>query len=262
MNDAPRLWHIPLSHYSEKARWALDYKGIAHQRRTLGYDYLVRAWRATGQGKLPILWLDACAVADSTRIIAAIEARYPQRPLYPVDVRSRERALAIEDDLDETLGPALRASFLGPMLRHDPELALRHITTGWPEGYRKLRPLLPLFPAYYRFRHKMRDAQIAGDRATVLAALDRIERTRQGRRYLVDDAFSVADLTAAALLGVLVQPPEMQYPITAEWPSYLQDFRAQVAEHPAGRWAGLMYQLHRGTSAEIARPVAAAMATT
>jgi hypothetical protein len=24
----PLLWHIPLSHYSEKAGWALDYKRI------------------------------------------------------------------------------------------------------------------------------------------------------------------------------------------------------------------------------------------
>ena len=27
--DTPVLWHIPFSHYSEKVRWALDYKGIA-----------------------------------------------------------------------------------------------------------------------------------------------------------------------------------------------------------------------------------------
>ena len=54
--DIPLLWHIPLSHYSEKVRWALDYKGIAHRRRVLGPDYLIRVWRATGQGKLPVLW--------------------------------------------------------------------------------------------------------------------------------------------------------------------------------------------------------------
>ena len=29
--DTPLLWHIPLSHYSEKVRWALDHKGIAHR---------------------------------------------------------------------------------------------------------------------------------------------------------------------------------------------------------------------------------------
>ena|ERR1700680_2408827 len=46
--DTPLLWHIPLSHYSEKARWALDYKRIAHHRQVLGPKYLIRAWRATG----------------------------------------------------------------------------------------------------------------------------------------------------------------------------------------------------------------------
>ena len=55
--DTPLLWHIPLSHYSEKVRWALDYKGIAHRRRVLGPDYLIQVWRTTGQGKLPVLWL-------------------------------------------------------------------------------------------------------------------------------------------------------------------------------------------------------------
>ena len=28
----PLLWHIEISHFSEKARWALDYKGFEHRR--------------------------------------------------------------------------------------------------------------------------------------------------------------------------------------------------------------------------------------
>jgi glutathione S-transferase len=75
--DTPLLWHIPLSHFNEKARWALDYKGIAHRRQVLGPDYLVRAWRVTGQGKLPILFLDGRAINDSTRIVAALEVTLP-----------------------------------------------------------------------------------------------------------------------------------------------------------------------------------------
>src|SRR6266478_5615616 len=107
--ETPLLWHIPLSHFNEKVRWVLDYKGIAHRRRVLGPDYLIRAWRATGQGKLPILWLDGRAIADSTRIIAALEERYPEPPLYPRDAaarhhrdtaipeRSRHRAAGADD---------------------------------------------------------------------------------------------------------------------------------------------------------------------
>lgn len=255
--DLPLLWHIPLSHFNEKVRWALDYKGIAHRRRTLGAGYLIRAWRATEQGKLPILWLEGQAISDSTRIIAALEQRQPEPPLYPRDAQAREQALALEDDLDETLGPALRAACVTPLFRHDPDLALRLLTTGMEENYRKLRPIVRLFPSYYRMRHRIRDDRLEADRATVAAALERIEQRRQGRDYLVGDAFSVADLTAAALLSPLLQPPEMQYPARIEWPPCLSGYRDALLRHPAAQWAAGIYRRHRGSSAEVPLPRAA-----
>src|SRR5262245_60957640 len=179
--DLPLLWHIPLSHFNEKVRWALDYKGIAHRRRVLGPDYLIRAWRATGQGQLPILWLDGRAIQDSTGIAAGLEGRFPHPPLYPADEAMRRRALALEDELDEGLGPALRAAIVTPLFRSDPDVALRVLTTGMPDqAYRNLRPWLRLFPAFYRFRHKIDDAKLEADRATVHDALARIERDRRG----------------------------------------------------------------------------------
>ena len=33
--DKPTLWQIDISHYAEKARWALEYKGVDHGRRSL-----------------------------------------------------------------------------------------------------------------------------------------------------------------------------------------------------------------------------------
>jgi glutathione S-transferase len=256
--DTPLLWHIPLSHYSEKARWALDYKRIAHHRRVLGADYLIRAWRATGRGTLPILFLDGRAIGDSTHIIAALEERYPEPALYPGDADARQRALALEDYFDELLGPALRAAIVTPLFRHDQDVALRMLTTGMPDkAYQALRPLGRIFPTYYRFRHKIRDAKLEADRATVNAALDRIEQERQGRAYLVGDAFTVADLTAAAMLGVLLQPPEIQYPLRVELPPYLQDYRAALLRHPAMHWVTSIYRLHRGGSAAVSRRPAA-----
>ena len=257
--ETPLLWHIPLSHYNEKVRWALDYKGIAHRRRVLGPDYLIRAWRATGQGKLPILWLDGRAIADSTRIIAALEERFPKPPLYPSDAAAQQRALALEDDLDETLGPALRAAIVTPLFRNDPDIALRVLTTGMPEkAYRTLRPLLRIFPAYYRLRHRISEANLEKDRAVVAAALDRIEQERQGRAYLIGEVFTVADLSAAALLGALLQPREIQYPLQVELPPYLQDYRATLLRHPAAQWAVGIYRLDRGHSAEVPKGMFAA----
>ena len=165
-----------------------------------------------GPGALPVLWLDGRAIINFTRIIAALEEQYPEPPLYPRDTATRQRALALEDDLDDTLGPALRAAMVTPLFRHDPDIALRVLTTGMgSKAYRRLRPLLRIFPSFYRFRHSISESNLERDRTIVAAALDQIEHERQGRAYLVGEAFTVADLTAAALLGALLQPPEIQY---------------------------------------------------
>ena len=83
--NLPLLWHIPLSHFNEKVRWALDFKNIPHRRQRVGADYLFQAWRATGHGTLPILFLDGKPIRDSTAIIAALEQQHPEPALYPKD---------------------------------------------------------------------------------------------------------------------------------------------------------------------------------
>src|SRR6266852_5467191 len=257
--NLPLLWHIPFSHFNEKVRWALDFKNIPHRRQCVRADYLFKAWRATGHGTLPILFLDGEPVRDSTAIIAALEQRQPEPALYPKDPARLRRALELEDYFDEVLGPSLRAAVVTPLFSEDPELALRVLTTGMPDrAYRTLRPLARIFPAFYRFRHKISDSKLEADRATVNAALDRIEQERQGRAYLVGDAFTVADLTAAAMLGTLLQPPEIQYPLRVELPPYLQDYRVTLLQHPATQWTAGVYRLHSGRSAEVPRRSAVA----
>jgi glutathione S-transferase len=102
----------------------------------LGANYLIRAWRATGRGTLPILFLDGRAIGDSTHIIAVLEERYPEPPLYPGDAAARQRALALEDYFDEQLGPALRAAIVTPLFRHDPDVALRVELPPYLQDYR------------------------------------------------------------------------------------------------------------------------------
>ena len=251
--NLPLLWHIPFSHFNEKVRWALDFKNIPHRRRSIGANYLFKAWRATGHATLPILFLDGKPIRDSTDIIAALEQRQPEPALYPQDPAQRQRALELEDYFDEGLGPSLRAALVTPLFSEDPDLALRVLTTGMPaQAYRNLRPLSRIFPAFYRFRHKVKPQRLQQDRATVTEALDRIARELQPSGYLVGETFSVADLTAAALLSPLLQPAEIQYPLTVSLPESLQQYRDDKARHPASQWALEMYRRHRGRSAEVA----------
>ena len=112
----PVLWHLEISHYNEKARWALDYKGIEHVRRavTPGLQELT-ARRLRAGRTVPILELNGHAIGDSTRIIEELERRWPEPPLYPADPEERSRALDLEHYFDEQCGPdARRVLFNAP----------------------------------------------------------------------------------------------------------------------------------------------------
>ncbi len=90
MSDSkPVLWHIPVSHYSEKARWALAHKGIDHDRRSpvLGAHRLRPVAHPRGPQDVSVLTLEGRNIGDSTAIIAALEQRWPEPPLYPEDPR-------------------------------------------------------------------------------------------------------------------------------------------------------------------------------
>ncbi len=250
----PELWHFPISHFNEKVRWALDWKRIPHTRRALSIDYLPRAWLATRQPRLPILFLDGVAIADSTRIIAALEDRYPEPPLYPADAAERRRALALEDWLDEEVGSPVRTAILAPLFATDPDAALASVTVGMPAAARRMvRAVFPMFRAYYNARHGITPETSARAPEIVRGAFDRIAREVGPSGYLVGDRFGVADLTAAAMFAPIVAPREHEYLPPEPVPESLRAFRASLAEHPASMWAREMYRRHRGPSAEVRR---------
>src|SRR3954451_17504585 len=104
MSDLPSLWHLKVSHYNEKARWALDHKRVPHVRRAvMPGRHQALAGKLTGGRTLPILVLDGEAIGDWTDIISALERRHPDRPLYPASADDRRRALELEDYFDEEL---------------------------------------------------------------------------------------------------------------------------------------------------------------
>ena len=141
------LIHVPVSHYSEKARWALDYKGIPYRLRAPlpGAHIPVALWLTRGRHyTVPVLDLGGERIGDSTAIIAALEQRHPQPALYPRAAAQRRRALALEEYFDEELGPYLRRmAYHG--LTSDPE-ALRELTlmlTPWADE-RTVRFAMPV----------------------------------------------------------------------------------------------------------------------
>lgn len=250
------LWHFPISHYNEKARWALDWKRLPHVRRVLSFGYLPRALWATGRGTLPILFIDGQAIGDSTRIIEALEALQADPPLYPRDAAARRRALELEDFFDEQVGHAVRTAVLGRNFASDPDAVVGALSTGMgARAQRAMRLAFSVFGPFYKRRHKIHATSIEAAPRMVRAGLDRIAAELQPSGYLVGDQFSVADLTAAALLAPIVMPPEFPYPPPEPARQAIAEVRESFGRHAALDWVAEIYRRHRGSSAEIrARP--------
>ncbi|MGH7857094.1 MAG: glutathione S-transferase family protein, partial [Candidatus Binatia bacterium] len=208
--------------------------------------------KMTGQTAVPVLVLDGRAINDSTRIIEALERAYPDPPLYPRDELARRRALELEDFFDEELGPHVRRLVfyhLGP--RADVFIAMFGQESG-PAARTALRLVFPALRAMMKKRLRIDEEGAELSRRKTLAALDRIERELRPSGYLVGDSFTVADLSAAALLSPLVTPPEFPYPLPRAVPRSLVDFRGSLAGRRAFQWALETYRHHRGRSEAIA----------
>jgi glutathione S-transferase len=249
----PTLLHFRVSHYNEKVRWALDYKQWPHRRRTLVPAFHIpTARRATGQNKVPVLELDGQFLADSSRIIAELELRRPDPPLFPSEATERARALEIAEFYDNQVAPDLRRLFWSTYFPH-PIAAARLATDGFGALTRTV--WLCMFPL---LRVAMR-ANMGASRKRVQEAherlagyFDRLESEIRPSGYLVGDAFSIADLTAAAVMTAIVRPPQFSYPLPEPRPPEFVALRASVEQRAGFRWVLDIYERHRGRSAEIA----------
>jgi glutathione S-transferase len=252
MNDGrPTLIQLDISHYSEKVRWALDFKEVPHRRRSpLPGSHIPIAFALTrGESiTLPLLQLDGRTIADSTAILAAIEERWPDPPLYPADPEQRRRALELETFFDEELGPSAR---LLPFheLTNEPEMFAEVAAAAVPGPLGKAKGLVGLYARTYTgLRFGVRDEEAAAEaREKIVLAFDRleVELDASGTGFLVGERFGVADLTAASLFYPVVGPDEGPLPSEIPTPPALESFRESLGDRPGYRWVEETFRRHR-----------------
>jgi glutathione S-transferase len=80
----------------------------------------------------------------------------------------------------------------------------------------------------------------------IVAAIDRLEAELGEHDYLVGDRFTVADLTAAALLYPIVRPSEGPL-VTERMPEPFERFRDTLRGRPGYRWVEHIFHRHRHT---------------
>ena len=245
---ALKLYQFAISHYCEKIRWALDYKGLNHEITNLLPGQHVRAIRQiTGQtSSVPVLVHDGQVVQGSARILDYLDETFPERPLTPADPALRDQALAWEQRLDDEAGPAVRCYSYHHFLQR-PKVVVPMLAAGTPFYNRILLSL-----AFSRVDEAMRQWMKINEktseksRQVMETLLTELADTYGRQPFLVGEQFTRADLTALALFAPLFQPA--QYPVPWPRPERVpQEIRGWLdLWHPQLSMLERLYQSHRG----------------
>jgi len=247
------LHMFPSSHYNEKARWALDWKGLEHTRIPyLPGPHAPQMQRLSGQQQTPVLVMGERVIPGSAAIVDALEREFPQRALYPADPALRERALEVQREFDAEVGPAVRTVVFS-MLVHELDYLCAIFTKGQP-GWKRVayRALLPLVSPVIAKANGVTPENVPRAFERTERALDDAARLVGPSGHVVGDAFSVADLTIAALLApiVKIEHPDMAQPQPI--PARAAELYARFERHAAVQWVQQQYAKHRPASCAVA----------
>jgi glutathione S-transferase len=173
------LYEESFSHHCVKARKLLDHKGIAHERREVGYHDKRELLQASGQDYVPWLQWGAQGVPWH-ELVDFVEAKVPQPSAYPPGLEGQARILEqwshdiLEERVWRYVVPDFSATF-----RDDLERWVFEEIQFWKRG--PMEALKAKQPAAFEDMRKH---------------LAFLERSLDGRDFLLADVPSVGDFAA------------------------------------------------------------------
>jgi glutathione S-transferase len=169
-------------------------------------------------------------------------------PLYPADETERAEVVALEQRFGDVLGPEGRRWLYQEVFRDAKYFAPWNLT-GVPRWERRMFPFV-LAPAKLVIRRYLNVNE-----ASALTAVQRVdeefdavaELLSDGRRYLVGDRFSAADLAFAALAAPCVCPLGYGTPLPQpeDMPAGMAAAVERWRAHPAGQFALRLFEDER-----------------
>jgi glutathione S-transferase len=256
-----RLVTLAFSHYNEKARWSLDWCGLAYDEKAYlpGFSQLGVMIATRGRGgktdavsskfSAPIfLTSGGEELCDSTDIAEWASKQIGNGgpgPLFPTpDVRE------IVIDLGRNLGPYTRLVAYARAFRSETAMrtmAKKNVGRAQALAFRLLMPIgKPLLAKKLGVTKEGEARAVERVREEVRKMDARLEKTP----YVVGEQFTAADITLAALLApaLLVQPEEgigTVYPSQRELDHDTRELIAEMRGTRAGKHALRMFREHR-----------------
>lgn len=245
----PVLYIFAISHYSEKARWALDYLDIDYEITHLppGMHTQVAKQLGAPRSSLPMLVADGQVVQGSAEIVNWADASASTDSKHLTPNNGREECLAIEKRLDEIVGVHARRYYYSEALVKYPETVrpiftenlpiMQKILVGatWGVVRKRMIELMNLGPEQGQESKRIVDGE--------LRWVD--EMLSDGRQFLVGEEFSRADLAAASLLAPLARPKEHPTYASLTLPPSLTSDLANWENRPSLKWVREIYAEYR-----------------
>jgi glutathione S-transferase len=241
-----RLYTFVISHFSEKARWALDLAGIEYEEKYLlpGLHVLTTR-RLAPKSSVPVLVDGERVVQGSSRIIDHAVERLGAAGLTPADPADAARARELERLADDAFGRGVQTIFYATLLEqrasvvelwslHGPWWGSALLTLAFPIGRRRVRRMYRIEPD-----------SIAAAKERFRRGIEEVDRSLGSRKYLFGDAPGRVDVTVASLLAPACAPANHVVP----WqplPAALAEFVARFAGSATFELVHRMYREHRG----------------
>jgi glutathione S-transferase len=242
----PRLTTFLVSHFSEKARWALDIEGVAYEERVLlpGPHLFVTRTLAK-KTSVPIFEHCGRVIQGSGAILDYLATELGKRELEP-NFHEAARVRELEALADQAFGLGVQRISYFYLLDGPREGVIELFMQQGPWWGRLFYALaFPIVAKETRSMYGVTPERAQESKALFRSAFAEFDAALQGQLYLGGARPNRLDITVAALLAPLCRPPEhvMRWP---ELPAGLAEFANEFRSRPTWQHVLAMYRLHRG----------------
>ncbi|MGK0500706.1 MAG: glutathione S-transferase [Oceanicoccus sp.] len=243
----PILHVFLISHYCEKARWALDLAGVDYSVNLLSPLKHAKTAKRMGakSSALPILQCELDLIQGSANIIAWANK---QASLSGDSVLSiTDESIDMEKRLDNILGVHVRRWFYSESIVDCPEIVKPVFAYGSGLIDRVLLSLAwPTVTATMIKRMDLGADQEIESRGIVEAELDWLDSLLvDGRPFLLGDSLSNADLAAASLMAPMFAPEAHPASAVLTLPPRAKVLANQWSVRPFAKWLNELYLKNR-----------------